>query len=147
MKLLIGTLALFACIYLSVQDTGLLSFGDRRQGVFFQKYTRKSPKYKVPTNFTLSFDINFGNRKFSAVDFTTPNNRTNNVILNWSGKTLSLNRVVQSFYVFNAKEFQIDATAYIYPWTHNYSNHIKFIASIIILFSSFNDLYAFTTWR
>lgn len=116
MNLLITMLIVTACISLSAQDIKISSFGapHKNREEFYRKITKKSRKFGMPANFTLEFDIDFGNRKFSTVEFTTPEKK-DDIIINSNGRTLGLSRIVQKFEIYNAKEFQIDATAYIQP--------------------------------
>lgn len=116
-KLLIVTIAIFAFICLSVQETRLVHLStsaDEKEGELYQTVSKKTGKFKKPTNFTLSFEFNFDDRNYSYVDFTTPFDHEDIKVVA-TGITTGFKRVKQKFEIYNATEFQIDAKAYVQP--------------------------------
>lgn len=112
MKLLTSTVAVFAFITLTLQDEFILSLGKMESDDdFFLKMTKKSPKFDKPTRFVMEFDIDFGNRTFSFINFTTPFTTLN--LLTSSEGIVYDHRVEEKFTLDNFKEYQIDATAYV----------------------------------
>lgn len=76
--------------------------------------SKKSKKTELPTNFSIDFDLNFGNRQYNFVNFTTPENEMmdDTQVFGHGITNSNRTRIEQKFDIYNAREFQIDAMIY-----------------------------------